>query len=356
MQKKWNEERLQYNEDSLYLLRARIMKHSDFTTYIQAYIQLPLSVIYMGFVLFLLYAFVREKIAGFVQCIIILSNIIVLAQMIVAAPLLFVFLGIVDDNVPIPHPWCAMLIVVEGHLKTIVRTTSLYLTLLLAINRVCTVYFPFKARIWFTLKRSITYCFIVIAVCIFVGILMTSTFQRFTLKPYFGEIWNRFQTYNVCSVAPSLLKSDLTDPNVIAHLAELLLSIIGILGIGVCNILVIKRLIRTKSQRRALIETQSQYTRMTESRMNLLNRISLWVMLSCIICEVPSLAMYAFNFYDHVYIMKGGIEDGHRLYIEAIAVTQYVLLTPLELVIFIALSKKARKAIRKRLCHCRCFS
>ena len=350
MQEQWLEQMLEYNQNTMLLLSGKMLKHSHFTTFLQVYVQLPLSITYMGFVLFLLYVFIKEKIAGFVQIILLLTNIIVIAQMVVVAPLLLVFLGIVDENLPIPHPWCSMLIVLEAHVKTIVRTTSLYLTLLLAINRFCTIYFPFKAKMWFTRRRCIIHCLIVVAVCVVVGVLMTSTFRRFTLQPYFDEIWNRFQTYDACSVAPSVSTGTWTDQNMLSHFGELLLCLIGILGIGTCNILVITHLVKTKSKRMALIETQSQYE--TESRMSLLNRISIWVLLSCIICEIPSLVLYAFNFYDKVYLLTGGTDDDHRPYIEGIAVIQYVLLTPLDLVIFIALSKKARKAIKRRMCHC----
>ena len=92
------------NEAYEILLTADFMKHSYFAVYLQAYVQLPLSVLCLVFALFLLYVFLKENIAGFVQCILILSNIIVIIQMVVTAPFLLVFFGIGDHSVPIPYP------------------------------------------------------------------------------------------------------------------------------------------------------------------------------------------------------------------------------------------------------------
>ena len=175
------------NEAHDIMLTADMMKHSDFAVYLQAYVQLPLGVLYLVSALFLLYVFLKENTAGFVQCILILSNIIVILQMVIAAPLMLVFFGIADHTVPIPYPWCSMLIFIEAHFKSTTRITSLYLKLLLALNRVCSVCYPFKMRIWFTRRRCATYCFVVITICVAAGILTNFTYERFILKPYFGK-------------------------------------------------------------------------------------------------------------------------------------------------------------------------
>ena len=331
------------------LFTANMMKHSDFTVYLQAYVQLPLSVLYLVFALFLLYVFLKENIVGFVQCILILSNIIVIIQMVVTAPFLLVFFGIGDHSVPIPYPWCTTLIFLEAHIKSITRITSLYLKLLLAINRVCSLYYPFKMRIWFTKKKCAIYCFAVIAACVTAGVLTNFTYERFTYKPYFGELWGRFQTYTACSLAPSEYKNYM-DSNFILHGGELFLTIAGIICIGVCNALVFKRIMKTKSQRLALAIVQSTYTKDVENRMSLLNRISLWVLVTCLVCEIPFLISNIFNLYDYIVIIREAGGDNLRPYVDGLVVIQYVLLTPLDLVIFVAMSKKTRDAMKKRLC------
>ena len=325
------------------------MKHSYFGVYLQAYVQMPLSVLYLFFALFLLHVFLKENIAGFVQCILILSNIILIIQMVVTAPFLLVFFGIGDHSVPIPYPWCTMLIFLEAHIKSITRITSLYLKLLLAINRVCSVYYPFQSRIWFTKRRCAIYCVVVVAVCVAVGILTNFTYERFTYKqPYFGKIWGRFQTYTACCITPSEYKSNINS-NLILHGVDLFLTIAGVICIGFCNALVFQRLMKTKSQRLALTIVLSNYTKDVENRMSLLNRISLWVFVTCLACEIPFLISNIFNLSDFIVIIREAGGDNIRPYVDGLVVIPYVLLTPLDLFIFVAMSKQTRDAIKKNI-------
>ena len=349
-QKKSVEEMNQNNEDSIFLLKVAWLKHGDFSFYLQAFAQPPLSAFYLVLLLLLLYVLVKEKLIGFVQVILFLSNGVVVIQMTIASPLLLVIFGFFDHDVPIPYPWCAMLIIIEAHVKNIVRLTALYLKLLLAINRVCSVYYPFKYRIWFTKKKSAIYCAFVVAVCATVGVSMNFSFERFTLKPYFDDIWGQFQTYDACSMAPSEIGNNLKTMVFISHFIDLLLNLIGMIGIAVCNVLIIKRLVKTKLKNRDLRGIESTYEQTTDARMSLINRISMWVLLSCIICELPIVATYVLNLYDDILLIQRNREDKHRQYIHTIHVIEYVLLTPLDMVIFVIMSKKTRKAIKQRLC------
>ena len=353
-QKKQLDDMLQYNEDKMYLLDVDWMTHSDFALYMQAFVQPPLSFLYLFILVFLSFVLVKEKMMGFVQVILLLSNGVVIIQLVVAAPLLFVFFGLFDRAVPIPYPWCAMIIVIESNVKNIVRLTAIYLKVLLAVNRVCSVYYPFKYKIWFTKKRCAIYCLFTLAVSSTIGVSINFTFQRFTKKSYFDEIWGTFQTYDTCSIAPSEFEGSVDAMVFISHFVELTLSVFGLLGIGVCNFLLIKRLIKTKLERKALRGAESQYEKAMDARMDLLNRMSIWVLLSSFLCEIPTLVTYAFNVYDDVLVLvlNNIMEDKHRVYLHAIHTVQYVLMTPLDLAIYIIMSKKTRKAIKRRLRMC----
>ena len=89
--------------------------------------------------------------------------------MVITAPINAVFFNFVDENVPIPYPWCYLYVTFGTSISPIAEITALYLKVLFEINRVCSVYRPFDTKIWFTKRRSIMHCLLTCGVCVTIG-------------------------------------------------------------------------------------------------------------------------------------------------------------------------------------------
>ena len=72
--------------------------------------------------------------------------------------------------------------------------------------------------------------------------------------------------------------------------------------------------------------------------------------MSCLVCELPFLTTSIMGLIDYIVIIKEAGGDTSRTYMEGLIVFQYVFLTPVDLVIFVAMSKKTRGAMKRRLC------
>ena len=249
MQRRWFAKQLQEQIEISKLLTVEKLHPIPSSRQFLAYFQAPLSVLYLAFALFILFIFVRHKMTGFVNCIILLSSLIVIVPMFLTAPLITVFFNFVDLHLPIPFPWCYFFIHLETSGRWIAHTTSLYLKLLLGINRVCSLYRPLQTRIWFTTKRSIAYCCFTCLACLSVGILFNSLYQKVAIKPHFDLLWGEIQNYQACSLDPSIISGDRAIMIYISHIGILCLDIIGLVSVIICNSLLVVKLKKNKCKK-----------------------------------------------------------------------------------------------------------
>ena len=363
-EKKWFAKKFEDDLETSKLLTVDRIHPIPWSRYFIGYVQPPLSFLYLGFSLFILYIFVKNNMTGFVNNIILLSNLISITPMVLAAPLIAVFFNFVGHDVPLPYPWCYMYVVLDTSVKSTAHTTSLYLKLLLVINRLCSVYRPFDTRIWFTKKRSIIYCLVTIMSCIVAGTLLNFTYEKVIIKPAFDDLWGKIRSYNACSMNPSLIHGD---QKVIATtVILLLLNIIGLVCTLVCDIFFIIKLRQINLRRKNLTEGQTKCEKQTDSRINLVNTISKWVITASIVNEIPSLVNKALSLYGMLNFARHGSEivdeenDISMVGLNSVGQTHLivfyyidiVILAPLDLIIFVVKSKKTKDAIKRNICRC----
>ena len=363
--KKWFETKFADEQEISKLLTVDRIHPILWSRYFLGYVQPPLSLLYLGFSLFILYIFVKNKMTGFVNNIIIVSNLIVITPMVLIAPIITVFFNFVDHKVPLPYPWCFMYVVLDTSVKSTAHTTSLYLKLLLVINRLCSVYRPFDTRIWFRKKRSIIYCLVTIISCVVVGILLNFTYEKVTVRRHFDDLWGEVHHYEACSLDSSLIYGNET--NVVSHVILILLNIIGLIGTFVCNIFFIAKIRQLKSRRKNLTEGRTKCEKQTDSRIDMMNSISAWVITAAIVNEIPSLVNKTISLYGVLNFARHGSEevdlqnDVSMVGLNSAGQTHFlvfyyidiVVLAPLDLIIFVIKSKKTKDAIKKIVCPCR---
>ena len=361
--KKWNEKKLEDEIEISKLLTSNTLHPIAFSRNFAATVQPILSVLYLIFALFMLYVFIKNTMTGFVNCLIMLCSFISIVPAVLIAPIIVVFFNFVDENVPIPYPWCYLYVTIGTSMSPIAQTTSLYLKVLLGINRVCSVYRPFDTKIWFTKSRSTMYCLLTCGVCIAVGSVLHFSYNKVVVKRHFDVIWGSARHYNACSMAPM----DATEHQMtflyVSQAVHLGLHMIGLMCMVVCNILLVVKLRLVISRRKKLIEFRTKVIKQNDSRLYLLNSISSWVITTSSITEIPSLTSKAMAFYGMVYFAITGTADTVGTMGESRnpgQVTFYVfyyidlvILAPLDLVIFVIMSKKTKNAMKEILCVCK---
>ena len=362
--KKWFAKKFADELEMSKLLTVDRMHPIPWSRFFIGHVQPPLSLLYLGFSLFILYIFVKNNMTGFVNNVIILSNLIVITPMVLTAPLIAVFFNSVGHDIPLPYPWCSMYVILDTSVKSTAHTTSLYLKLLLVINRLCSVYRPFDTRIWFTKKRSIVYCLVTIMSCIVAGILLNFTYEKIIIKPAFDDLWGKIRNYNACSMDPSLIHGD--QSVISTTVVILLLNIVGLGSLLVCDIFFIIKLRQINSRRKNLAEGRTKCEKQTDSRINMVNTISAWVITASIVNEIPSLVNKALSLYGMLNFARHGSEivdeenDVSMIGLNSEGQTHLiifyyidiVILAPLDLIIFVIKSKKTKDAIRSIICRC----
>ena len=333
--------------------------HSS-SKYFLAYVQPSLAILYLGFASFILFVFIRSKTICFVNAIIVLSNIIVMTPVILTSPLMILFFLFIDDEVPLPYPWCFLYLHLSVSITQITQITGLGLKILLGINRVCGVWCPFKMKFWFTKKRSIMYAVATIAVCVIGTSLLSFTHAKVAVKPAFDDLWGEVRNYLACSTEHFDNKDDRTEAMFVSNVIFLILNILGLVALVVCNVLLVTKIRRVNAERKNLVEKRTKNQKETDKRLNLMNKISIWVITATVITEVPSLINRLISIYGHIYIEVHGSIAANEIFgdesfgpVSSIFYyIEQVVLAPLDLVIFVALSKKAQAEVRRIVCPC----
>ena len=359
MTKNWNEARLegQLKTDSLFRV-GTFYPWVGMRVFVGC-VQPFLGIFYLIFSMIILYIFVKEKMTGFVHCLLILSNVLTNLPNVVLAPINFVFFNFSNIDAPTPYPWCAVFAAVEDHIRPMLHATSIHLKILLAVNRLCSVYYPFQTLIWFTKKRSFVYSVLTCVISLSVGALLNFTYQRLSVVPFVDDIWgNRnVQGYDCCFYS-KLYNEHVLDLDLLLPLIFSLVVILGVLILVVCDILLIVKISMVKSARKKLTESRSPQMNSVEKRMDLLSAVSTWIISAVVVTEIPGLIAQIIGLEHTVRFLVSGadsIDAFGPLYRFAwmVHLIGNKALSPLDLVIFVAMSEKTRKAIKTRLCRCK---
>ena len=316
------------------------------------------AICYLIVSVFVIRIFIKEKMTKFVHILLILSNIIMNLPNILSVPVNIVIFNFSNIDVPVPTPWCSMFFIMTFAISPILNTTAIYLKVLLAINRFCSVYYPLQSKLWFTKKRNCRYilgmCFSIISI----GILMHFTFEQFAVLPYVGDIWGRgiVEEFDACSIIPyEYTGNDVSLP----VLLPTLFGLINVVGVGLLialNIFLIIKIRLFMTLPSVLLDGRSPTMKEADRRLNLLNRVLVWVMAAVIVTEIPVLCSRIWALQRSFRLLIHGqdsIDEGKtfRMF-EMIRFVVITVFAPLDVLVFVVLSKKLRKATRKTICSC----
>ena len=364
MKKKWFDTKMSYEMETISLLRVSSTAKTDFMRFFLGWIHPILSIMYFVLLVLLLYIFVKEKMILLVHGIIILSNTVVVLPMVVVAPIILVFFHFGNVDEPMPYPWCHMYYVLMNNVVAVTRTVALYLKVLLAINRCCCVYAPFKTVYWFRRRRSILYTCITFGVSITISGILNFSYQSISFLKYYGEIWQggSLTNYHACSFSPLEFKGDASTITYIFPVLNLAINAVGFLMMIVLNVLFIAKVRSIKQKRKGLTEGNRPIgAKKTEQRIDHMNTISSWILSVMILCEVPRFVNEIMALYAFAYTARTETEELIRVEeqfsmmekVEAVYRVIHTLTASLDVIIFVAMSTKTKKAIKSRFCSCK---
>ena len=344
----------------LQMLRISYFMSSDVLVYFTCYVQIPLIAIYVIALTIVVYIFIKEKMMAFLNILLVVSNILEIVPFLIMTPITAVFLLFAKKDVPVPSPWCNILLLTNNSIYHILHTIAINLKILLAINRICGVYFPLKFQIWFSRKRCAIYSFVAFALGGCIGAMLNIGGYTIVERAHLDDIWGDgyLEAYRACFLDSSYVDRTNANPvNVITRVAQIAVSIIFIIILIVCDIFLVVKL-RQQQRQRDAIQTRSTTTMATENRINLLNRVCMWVLLVMIISALPQTLLRSYNLYVLVQLGVGGTfsydtdQHGHQV-METITIITTTVLTPLDLFVFFSLSNKAKSRLKKACCFCK---
>ena len=368
MRKRWYTRKLQDEFEMTHYFRVNgsclFVSPSKFTFI--AWIQPPLSLIYLLFLIFVIYIFAKEKMFGFLQGIIVFANALTVIPMSITAPIIIVFFNFANLSEPMPYPWCYMYLVLDVTLPKTTRMVVLYLKILLSINRVCSVYYPFQTRRWFTKKRIILYCVVVFSLS-----LASSSYVYFNpyviVEAYFGAVWpdGDISTYHVCSTKTYKFTGTNSE-NFILRAIELAINIIGFILLLVFNVIFVIKLKKRQKERRILTNNViSEHTKKTENRIDRMNKISGYILYGIVFIEIPRFINEIITLQYYARILVNELTNTEKKYTEAekcidniLDLLVRIIITctlSLDLIIFLVMSTKMKKAIKELIYPSTCI-
>ena len=325
------------------------------------YVQPPISLIYLLFLIFTIYIFAKEKMFGFLQVIIVLSNILIVIPLFLVAPIIVVFFHFADISEPMPYPWCSMYMMLDITVPKTTRTVVLYLKILLSINRVCSVYYPFQTMRWFTKRKIALYCILVLALC-----FSTSGYVYFNtlpaVEPYFGTVWPNgdIATYYACSLRPFEFHGSDRVHTVILPFIDSAVNVMGFILLIVFNVIFIIKLKKKQKERRILKgEVIPKHTKKTENRIDRMNTISGYILYVLVFIEIPRFIKEIISFQEFARVdeimNRKTYSETSQCVDNIIDILERIVMTctlSLDLIIFLAISTKMKNAIKQRICAC----
>ena len=319
-------------------------------------IQPILGICYLAFFVFVTFIFIRESMTNVVHISLCVSNFFSNLSNVLSVPINPMMFYISNIEAPAPYPWCFFYFINEFSLRPIFNLTSICLTILISINRLCSVYYPFKATIWFRKSRIRLYIITTSCISTSTGIVLHLTYRNLAFMSHFDDVWgkNEVHEYVACSLLPSLNQTDITAMPVMMRLISTSMTSCGILLLVVFNIFLIVKIYVVKSKRKELCPLSTPQMENVADRLDLLSRVSFWVITTFIIVEIPVICSMALNLYISINVALYGessIDLDSVLY-KAFQITYAAKaeIAPLNLVIFVMLSRTTRKAMKTRFC------
>ena len=360
LQKNWDDALLEGKLKTDAMIRVSNIHAWDGLRFIHGFAQPILGFFYLAFSIFVLFIFIKENMTGFVHCLLILSNFFTNLPNVLSAPVNFIFFNFANIEAPMPYPWCYIYVIVEQSLRPIFHATAIHLKILLAINRLCSVYYPFQTSIWFTKKRSFLYSFLTCFVSLSIGASLTFTFKRVSVVSYVDDIWGNgnIEGYDCCSEYSVQYSGNVLELYVLMPVIFSVSMILAVLVLIVCNFLLIVKIGIVKAERRKLKESRSPQMDSVENRMDLLSKVSSWILSAVIVTEMPSLVAQIMGLEHSFRIITYGTESinakgSFYFFTRMVHLIATISLSPMDLVIFVLLSDKTRKAMKERLCGCK---
>ena len=324
-----------------------------------AYAQPPLTIIYLFIVIFIFYIFVKEKMLGFVNVLLILSNIFEVIPPLLELPINVVFFHFSNIEVPMPYPWCHVYLTINDSLGHVVHAVTVNLKILLAVNRICSIYYPFQYTAWFTTRRCTIYTAIAISVGVVTSSLLNFTYDKIERKIHIDDVWGTglVDDYEACSLRPFFLQRQYGNSAlIITKTIQLFINIISIIILLVCDIFLMIKLRKIRQRRKALSESRPKCTKEADDRLDLLNKVSVWVIWVMIISEIPMMIVQVYTVVVLLFLITESMESdlvnatqNSAMSVPALLVS---VLTHADIVVFAILSDKIRSRIKKICCCC----
>ena len=335
----WYDKKVEGDYSIAILFRLSTLYSNGVQRIFMGYGQPPLVLFYVSLITFLTYVLVKENMLGFINVLLIISNIIEIIPSLVLMPINIVFYHLANVEAPMPYPWCYLHTTLDDSASLLVHAVTINLKILLAFNRFYSIYFPFKYSTAFTTKRCAIYIISVISVGALVSALLNFTFEKVTKQQHFDDVWGdgRYDWYEACSLKPSFLQREIGNHALVAtKIIQVSINLICIICLVVFDIFLILKLRKQRRQRSALAEGRSEVIKATDKKIDLLNRVSVWVIWVLIISELPQMLVKIYGLYVLVVV---GTEDNTEVDVSgnsvmsSIAILISAVLMPMDMIV-----------------------
>ena len=358
--KTWHDKKLEGDYSIGMLFRISTALSNNVQRIFTSYVQPPITLLTIFIIVFLTYSFVKEKMIGIVNVLLILSNVFEVIPSLIIAPIQIVFYFFADITVPMPYPWCYIYLTADESVNHLVHTVTLNLKILLAVNRLCSVYFPFKYSFWFTPKRCAIYIMAAISLGATAGGLLNFTFEKIKKQEHVDDVWGtgRVEWYTACSLESNFVQEGSgNDILFVTKIIQLSISMICVLALFVIDVFLIIKIRKQRKQREALSEGRSAVKKQADKKLDLLNKVSIWVIWVVIISEIPQMMVKIYAIYLLVFWNTGGlslfeINGITNSIMSSIGLLISSVLTPADMIVFTFLSDKMKSRLKKMFCCC----
>ena len=289
MTENWYQSKMRYEIERSYLWNVESFLSADVFFFL-AWIQPPISVLYLAFVLFIIYIFNKEKIFGFFHVVLVISNLLLIVPIVSKVPLILVFFYFGNLSEPMPFPWCYILHVQDNELMSITRTIALYLKVLLAINRVCCIAYPFQANLWFSKSRRRSYIIATLGISGALSCFLNFAHANMSVEEYYGEMWRdgEYSSYKACSMKPSIYRDDPASMVFLTPVLNIVLNAVGFAILFVLNVWFMVHLRRASKKRKDMMgKVQNKLIKKNEKRLNRMNKIAAYILTVVVFSEIP---------------------------------------------------------------------
>ena len=280
---KWTEK--QFKDEELYTSLFKVSNHytSSELFYIK-YFEPLTFIVSLALIVIVFIVFKRGDALKPVQVLLLVTCSIDVLAILLLFPFDMIFAYFVDIDAPVPAPICSIFMYISMHVVGCLLSIAQTAKIILSINRVISIRYPIKAKIWLTSWNMIKICIITAigVVCMYIPL----NFHAISIKyeTLYGKFWTteEMHPYEACALADMSNSRDLRIDFAFSVSYTVILRILPLLVLFVCIVLLVVFLRKTSEKQKRLNSSNKKLYK--------LSKITTIMLINFAILEIPQIA------------------------------------------------------------------